>query len=259
VQFTISIDLGPIVAALKGVMNEKVLPELHQAVLTMAERAREDWQTAIYHAKLWQGERDHYANSIKIEETGPYAARIWAEYRYAEEIETGRPAYDMKVMLRTSNKTRMGKKGLYLIIPFRHNIKTMPAAVYKAAKALAPSKVTSIGTRVSATGATVAQNKYAWGGRLKSGAVPQMLRKHAGMVKFEQSTPGAARSGYLTFRVMSQNSTGWIKPAQPGIHLLAKVVEGLRPQCEAAFSAALASASAVKFDPRGPRESPLIL
>jgi hypothetical protein len=241
-QFSIDIDLGPVAQLVKGVMNEKVLPDLHTAVMAMAALAREDWMTAIHHAKLWQGERDNYAASIAIEQTGPFAARVWSEYKYAEEIETGRPAYDMKVMLRTSTKTRMGKKGVYLIIPIRHNMSSMPAPVYQAAKALSPSKVTSIGTRVSATGHTVAQRNYLWGGRLKAGAVPQMLRKHAGMVRFGTSTPGAPRSSYLTFRVMSASSTGWIKPPQPGIHIVEKVVEALRPQAEEAFSAALLAA-----------------
>jgi hypothetical protein len=239
-QFNIDIDLGPVVQALKGIMNEKVLPDLHDAVMLMALHAKEDWMTAVHHAKLWQGERDNYAQSINIEQTGPYAARVWSEYKYVEEIETGRPAYDMKVMLRTSTKTRMGKHGVYLIIPIRHNVDSMPKAVYKAAKALSPSRVDfNTGTRISATGHTVAKHSYLWGGRLKAGAAPQMLRKHVGMVRFATSTPGAPRSSFLTFRVMSASSTGWIKPAQPGIHLVEKVVEGLRPQVEAAFTAAL--------------------
>lgn len=240
-QFNIEIDLGPVVQALKGILNEHVLPQLHEAVMAMAAQAQEDWQTAIHQAKLWQGERDHYAGSIQIEQSGPYAARVWSEYRYAAEIENGRPAYDMKAMLRTSSKTRMGKKGVYLIIPFQHTVKSMPQAVYTAAKALAPSKITGTGTRISATGHVVAQHTYLWGGRLKAGAVPQMLRRHAGMVRFGTSTPGAARSGYLTFRVMSANSTGWIRPPQPGIRLLEQVVEALRPQAEAAFAAAIGS------------------
>ena len=240
-QFHITIDLGPVVQALQGVMNEKVLPDLHQAVMDMASQAREDWMTAIHQAKLWQGERDHYAGSIQIEQSGPYAARVWSEYRYAEEIETGRPAYDMKAMLRTSTKTRQGKKGVYLIIPFAHTVKSLPPALRPVAKALTLSRVTGTGTRVSATGHTVAANKYLWGGRLKAGAHPQMLRQHVGMVRFQQGTPGAARSGLVTFRVMSASSTGWIKPPQPGIHLLEQVVEALRPQAEAAFAAAIGS------------------
>jgi hypothetical protein len=239
VQFSIQIDLGPVFQGVQRIVNETLLPQLHAAVLEMAVQARADWVTAVQHAKLWQGERDNYAASIQVEQTGPFAARVWSEYKYAEDIETGRPAYDQKVMLRTSTKTRMGKKGLYLIIPFEHSMKSMPAAVYRSAKALAPSIVTGKGTRVSASGHTVAQRSYLWGGRLKAGSVPQMRREHAGMVRFNVSTPGAPRSSYLTFRVMSEHSTGWIIPPQPGQHIVEKVVEALRPKAEAAFQAAM--------------------
>ncbi len=238
-QFSVSIDLGPVVAGVERIVNEAVLPKLHDAVMMMALHAREDWMTAIRHAKLWQGERDTYAQSINIEQTGPFAARVWSEYKYAQDIETGRPAYDMKVMLRTSTKTRMGKKGLYLIIPFQHNMKSLPKAVYAAAKALSPSKVTRMGTRLSASGHIVAQRSYLWGGRLKAGSLPQMRRQHAGMVRFDVSTAKASRSSYLTFRVMSESSTGWIIPPQPGQNILAGVVEALRPQAEKAFQDAL--------------------
>lgn len=242
-QFSISIDLGPVFAGVQNIVNETVLPQLHAAVVDMANQAREDWQTAIHHAKLWQGERDNYAASIQIEQTAPFAARVWSEYKYCEDIETGRPAYDMKVMLRTSTKTRMGKHGLYLIIPFTHTMKSMPPTVYKAAKALTPSMVTGMGTRISATGHTVAQRSYLWGGRLKAGSAPKMLRNHAGMVRFNVSTPGAPRSSYLTFRVMSERSSGWIIPPQPGQHIVEKVVEALRPKAEAAFQAAISATS----------------
>lgn len=225
-EFAIQVDLSPVIDGLQEVVNGTVLPQLRQAVWAVAQQAQIDWMTAIGHAKLWSGEKDNYSSSIDIQETGPFSALVSSDYKFAEQIETGRPAYDLKFMLRTSSKTRMGKNGQkYLIIPFRHNVGSMPAAVAFAAKRLDPSRVTGMGTRISATGATVAQAKYAWGGRLKPNAVPGMLRKHTGMVRFDVSTKGAPRSSYLTFRVMSENSTGWIIPAQPGQNIVKGVVE----------------------------------
>lgn len=239
-EFAIQIDLSPVINGIQGVMNETVLPQLHQAVWAVAQQAQIDWMTAIGHAKLWSGEKDNYSSSIDIQQTGPYSALVASDYKYAEQIETGRPPYDLKFMLRTSSKTRMSKSGKkYLIIPFRHNVSSMPAAVAYAAKRLDPSRVTGMGTRISATGATVAQRTYAWGGRLKANAVPGMLRKHAGMVRFDVSTAGAPRSSYMTFRVMSESSSGWIIPAQPGQNIVKGVVENLRPLAEKAFAAAL--------------------
>lgn len=240
-EFAIQVDLSPVIDGIHSVINETVLPQLRQAVWAVAQQAQEDWMTAIKDAHLWAGEKLNYASSIDIQMTGPFSALVASDYKYAEDIETGRPAYDLKFMLRTSAKTRMSKSGhKYLIIPFRHNVSSMPKAVAYAAKRLDPSRVTfNTGTRVSATGATVAKHSYAWGGRLKAGSVPGMLRKHSGMVRFDVSTKGAPRSSYMTFRVMSETSSGWIIPAQPGQNIVKGVVENLRPLAEKAFAAAL--------------------
>jgi hypothetical protein len=212
---------------------------LEKAVEELAVQAQEDWVTAILHAPLWQGERDAYAASVVVEKIGPLSARISSDYQYAAEIETGRPAYDLKAMLRTSHKTRMGKKGLYLIIPFRHMVKGMTPTVRKAAKALSPSMITGTGTRVSASGHTVAQHKYLWGERLKAGSVKGMLRRQVGMVRFDVSTPGVPYSNYITFRTMSGSSSGWIIAPRAGLNLLQKVADTLRPVAEAKFAAAV--------------------
>lgn len=239
-EFAIQIDLAPIITGIQAVFDSKILPHLQQEVWRVAQQAQTDWMTAIGRAKLWSGEKDNYSSTIDIRMTGPYSAMVDSDYKYAEDIETGRPAYDLKRMLQTSSKTRMSKGGKkYLIIPFQHTVASMPKEVRPEAKALAPSRVTGMGTRISATGATVAQAKYAWGGRLKAGAVPQMLRKHVGMVRFDVSTKKAPRSNYLTFRVMSETSSGWILPPQPGQNIVKGVVDRLRPIAEAAFAKAL--------------------
>lgn len=239
-EFSIHVDLSPLMAGLKDVINEKVMPQLRTAVWAVAQQAQIDWMVAIRGAHLWSGEKETYASSIDIKETGPFSALVFSDYKYADQIEEGRPAYDLKKMLQTSSKTRVSSSGKkYLIIPFQHNMDSMPKAVYAAAKQLSPSKVIGMSTRVSATGATVPQRKYLWGGRLEGEQVPQMQRKHVGMVRFNVSTPGSPRSSYLTFRVMSEASAGWIIPPQPGQHLVRGVVDALRPVAEKAFAAAL--------------------
>jgi hypothetical protein len=244
-EFAIQIDLSPVIDGVNSVINETVLPHLRQAVWAVAQQAQIDWMTAIGHAKLWSGEKDNYSSSIDIQMTGPFSAMVESDYKHAEQIETGRPAYDLKFMLRTSAKTRMSKSGhKYLIIPFRHNVSSMPKPVAYIAKLLTPSRVTGMGTRVSATGATVAQRTYSWGGRLKAGSVPGMLRKHAGMVRFDVGNKGAPRSSYMTFRVMSETSSGWIIPAQPGQNIVKGVVDKLRPLAEKSFAAALTRVAA---------------
>ena len=151
-------------------------------------------------------------------------------------------------------KVRLSKKGLrYLIIPFRHNTpgnaahaKPMTDDVYQQAKQLSLSTITGHGRRVSGTGAwsiktqapaTVRQRTYNWGERLVGAAIPH---NQQGMVRMNTATgAGKKSSAYLTFRVMSESSKGWIIPAQPGQLLAKKVADDMRPKAEAAITEAI--------------------
>lgn len=260
-EFKISVDLSGIAAA-GGIIDQQVLPLLNQAVRVVAQQAAINWQEAVQRAKLWSGERDAYAGSIQMKMTGPFSALVWSDYKYAEEIETGRPPRDLKKMLDTSLKVRTTKKGKrYLIIPFRHNTPgndalapAMPPDVYALAKELTPSSITGQTQRLSGTGAynmqtrqrlTVPQNVYRWGGSLPAGLAPKLKPSHktdpyAGMYRFNTATPGGAQhSTYLTFRTMIEGSPGWIVPAQPGLYLAKKTADDLQPVAEEAFAEAV--------------------
>lgn len=222
-EFRISVDLSDVMAAVPAEYG-KVLPLLSQAVRAIAQQTKINWMESVQRAKLWSGEKDAYSNSITWQMTGDFSAVVQADYRYADEIEQGRPARDLKRMLDTSLKVRTAKDGSrYLIIPFRHSTpgneahgQSMPTNVYELAKELRPSRVTGQTQRLSGTGAmdiknrkflTVNQNVYKWGGRLNFHdeaqfmAAPNATKHHQGMVRFDASTPGGKRSStYLTFR-----------------------------------------------------------
>jgi hypothetical protein len=178
---------------------------------------------------------------------------VWADYKYAEEIEQGRQPKDLKRMLNTSLKVRTSQKGSrFLIIPFQHNTpganatgQAMPDEIYDMAKTLSSSMVTGQTQRLSGTGAydiqsrkrlTVNQNIYKWGGSLSGDSIPN---RFAGMRRFDTSAGGAKRSTYLTFRVMSEKSNGWIVPAKPGLFLAKAVAEAMQPKAEKAFQEAV--------------------
>lgn len=220
ISYKISIDLGAQMALLQ-VINSKVMPLMSQAVKAVAAQTNADWQTEVHRAKLWSGEKDAYAGSIQWRMTGDFSAVVEADYRYAEDIETGRPARDLKRMLDTSNKVRRTTDGRrFLVIPFRHgtpgngaHAKAMPAAVHSLASAMKPSSVTAMGQRpvgqithlvagrgmiaskrrrdvaspfLSSTttkqAAMTAQRSYAWGDRL-AGAALKQAGLDAGQVK----------------------------------------------------------------------------
>ena len=59
------------------------------------------------------------------------------------------------------------------------------------------------------------------------------------MVRFDTSTPKAKSSAYMTFRVMSDKSSGWIVPAKPGLYLAKNVANQLQPLLETAIGGAV--------------------
>lgn len=252
IRYRISFDLGAQMNLSAGI-NAQLFPLMNQAVNAVAQATAANWRESVYRAKLWSGEKDRYAGSIKYEMTGDFTAFVWSDYQYAHDIETGRPPRDLKRMLDTSMKVRTSKDGWrYLIIPFRHNVpganatgRAMPQPIYQAAKLLSPSTIVGHGRRLSGTGAwslktqqaaTVRQRQYSWGDRLEGEGVPRHMQ---GMVRMDTSTKNQKRSTYLTFRVMSEKSKGWIVPAKPGQFIAQKVAEDMQPKAEAAFAEAV--------------------
>lgn len=258
-KYTISVDLSPLLDGLHSVIDSTVLPTVSQAVGALAAETTYRWKDGVAKAKLWQGEKQPYMDSIRWIMTGDFSAVVSTDYKLAEEIEQGRPARDMKKMLPHSAKSRIVKTGknagkLYLIIPFRHNTpgnnalaQPMPDDVYAAAKKLKVSRVASTGMRMSQTkpGVKVPERKYSWGESLPAGMRPKMKPTHAtdiyaGMVRFNTSAGKAKSSAYLTFRVMGEWSSGWIIPAKPGLLIAKSVVESISPLAPKVFGAAIA-------------------
>ncbi|EPT1451925.1 hypothetical protein ACVOZ6_003513 [Escherichia coli] len=269
-KMSITFNMGSTLDVL-GVVNKEVFPYMNTAVNAVGQKLAQRWAEGVYKAKLWSGEKDLYAQSISWQMTGDFSGYVQATYKYAKEIEEGRPARDLKRMLGTSLKVRRTKTGTrFLVIPFRHNIKNMPPALYAQAKALEASTVTGMTQRRSGevtnlspkTGMTpakvqthylsnpkthgpmmVKQAQYKWGGRLAAGYFgPNPKGKSdiaAGMVRMNTSAGGGKSSAYMTFRIMSEKSQGWIVPQQPGQFLARKAVEAISPQADALFKAAM--------------------
>lgn len=267
INYSISFDLASKIDALT-IVNKQVFPLLHQAVDAVGQQMAINWQKGVQKAKLWQGERDAYANSITWRMTGDFTGIVEATYKYAQEIETGRPPRDLKKMLDTSMKVRRSTKGKrFLVIPMRQSMAKLQAAgLYDAAKALEASTIVGQGQRPSGevthlspktgmhpaaqqspflsnpkTGGPMMVNKsiYQWGGRLGAKQVGQ--NKWArNLYRFETSTPGGAKSSaFFTFRIMMEGQKGWVVPAQPGLYLAKKVVDDMQPKAELIFGQAI--------------------
>ncbi|EDY2030035.1 hypothetical protein GTB64_004477 [Salmonella enterica] len=274
-DLSITFTMGNVLDMLQ-VVNKEVFPYMHQAVDVVGKQVAARWVEAVQGAKLWSVEKDAYAQSISWKMTGDFTGYVEATYKYAKEIEEGRPARDLKRMLGTSLKVRRTKTGSrFLVIPFRHNLKSMPPALAAQAKALSASSITGMGQRRSGEitalspafgmralgekrqkrspflsnpatkGAMmVSQAQYKWGGRIAAGFFgPNPKGKSdiaAGMVRMDTSSGKQKSSAYMTFRIMSEKSQGWIVPSQPGQYIARGVTEKIKPEAEKLFSKAMA-------------------
>ncbi|UIS74630.1 hypothetical protein [Morganella phage Mecenats66] len=245
----INLDLGNNSVA-GQIFDQNITPLLSQAVQAVGQQLMMEWQQGVYTAKLWEQERDQYAGSIDIKQINGLKLEVFTDYKYASDIENGRPARDLKDNIDKSSKSRISKKGTpYLIIPFRHGIpKTnknpMSNNIYGIAKQMTPSTITALTSRQGGTGKMVPQRVYQWGQRMAAGMSSKLKESHksdptAGMVRMDVSTGGQKRSSYLTFRVMSKKSDGWIVPPKPGMRLAETALEQVRPLAEQAFRQAI--------------------
>lgn len=247
--YSVSIDLSGVFAEAEAQINA-MFPRIAKAIARTAEHGANQWKASVWKAKLLKAEKNEYFDSIKWKMTGSFSAEVWSDYRYADEIEKGRPARDLKKMLQTSKRVRIsqsrvnrGKK--YLIIPFRHNTpgrsalaRPMPGDIYSIAENLSASSVLTPGsvkpkTRLSGSGHTVPQQSYKWGDRLPAGLAQKLQPHHktdiyAGMVRFDASKGASKSSSYLTFRVMGEWSNGWLVKPKPGLYLAKNTAANLQ-------------------------------
>lgn len=266
-EYGVSVDLSGVALQAVGAL-EGALPLVTQALQALANEGAARWKSAVLKAPLFQGEKEAYIHSIAWTMTGPFEATISASYAQAGAIETGRGAFDQKIYLQTSLKVRRVVSGVhvgqkYLVVPFRHNTPghtalapAMPASVYELARTLKPSRVVgqkqepNVQGKLDASGGVigVTRSTYQWGGRLPAGLVGKTSPNHktdqlAGMVRMDTSTGKGAKkltsSAYLTFRVMGEWSSGWVRKPQPGLYLARGVSEELRPLAEGALEEAM--------------------
>ena len=262
IQVTAQIDdkrLDDLILAYQAVGADR-LPATANAVQVSTVMVKKRWIANAMGAFVRS--RGDYVQGIVDGEVYPYEGDIYKgavinTVPYARWIEEGTPSHDMKAMLFTSTKVRISAKGKrYLIIPFRHGtpskgsheggvgtdratLQTMPQSVYAMAKNLAPSRRTgSFEVHNPATGQPVIRHSYQWGGKLTESALAQMglqnlsRRPHwksspyAGMVRFPRDNQSTL---YMTFRVMHEDSTGWIHPGTPAMWLARKTAEEMQP------------------------------
>lgn len=239
------------------------LPATAMAVMQSAQIAQQRWidntvgafkrSTGDYLQGIMDGLEYPYEGDI-------YTAAVINASLHAKWIEEGTPAHDMKRMLFTSAQVRISAKGKrYLIIPFRHGtpsagsheggrgtnratLQTMPKSIYAMVKTMAPSRQLT-GMKVpnpAAGNRNAIRYTYHWGGKLKASdlaaaGVDQTNRRphwksspYTGMVRFPRDS-STGQHTYMTFRVMHEDSTGWLHPGTPPKWLARKTANEIEP------------------------------
>lgn len=266
VKFGIRVEVETILPKAFTIQN---FPNVAQAVQDMALMANAMWKdyalgvTPLPDGTSIQSRNGRYAESIQTRKTGPFSAETFSDSPYAKTLEDG-GTRDLKKMLDTSLKVRVSKAGKrYLIIPFQWGTpgttgfgrNVMPKSIYLTVRQNRDgprnpkflwSRTTGMTTRVSGTGAwdpkthaplEVPQRKYLWGDRLSAdqiagaGVFGSAAKRMQGMVKFQSERGGNKDTQYLTFRAMTEDSTGWKAVIKPR-HVARAVADFMRPRAE---------------------------
>jgi hypothetical protein len=248
---SIDLDLGAVEEAVAAI-GLKNLPNTARAVEQATLLVQRLWMQAAsgaevsYHGQSFTVKRRSgaYARSIAdgLEypaDGDPLTGRVSADTPYAEAIEKGVAAHDMKPALLGGPRARLAKDGTrYAIVPFRHNTpgagatgQAMPVDVYQRARKLDFTAVTGHRPDRNPRGETVQRAVYRHGGQLRMrgvGHVEEYQRSrigppehrythqssiYSGMVK----TGAKGQAGYMTFRVVSERSpeNAWWHPGTP--------------------------------------------
>ena len=258
-MLNIVIDASDLMSV-NGDMQATVLA-LQQGIVDAGAFIRDTWVQAVSGDRLPGMTRsiqdDRYASAIKMMDQleGNALSVIIAPfgYRKAEEIEDGKPAWDMKPMLLGGPKARPTKdgEGKYNIIPFRHYVPKpasagnsaiairarMPQNIYEQAKQLArsiPNQSTGRiqwGEHLNIDG-PLGRNKTS-GYIHKNNIYDAMYRvgyeKHSQYVAFRTvSTPRVGKNG----KRKGSDPDSWIHPPTPANPIMQAVYNYCMPRVE---------------------------
>lgn len=225
--------------------SEKVTAELNSAIRDLAHAAHANIIAHVQGSSMNPKNRQDYLKALKFQEIGDNSYVIYLDGEWPTKLEEGFEAYDMKEVLLSSDKTvgvgpRSGEPwvrtnkdgGKYAAVPFEHKPHSKQGGdLAKDIKSIFAKNRQGKEQKITKTftddfGKPIA-GKVA---SVRGEGIPDNLQ---GLTKYQHvSKSGRVSSIYMTFRMVSEKSTGWMHPGHPGYHYFKKVEQELEKELE---------------------------
>jgi hypothetical protein len=229
-------------------LGANIEAEMSAAVKNLAQAGYASMISQIQNTKMDPKHRQDFLKGLQFDEIGPDTYMISLEGDWANQLEDGFPAYDMKEVLLKSTKkvqvgsragqnwVREGQNGKYAAVPMDHkpyaagtgdmaadikklNALNLQGQQQKLTKTFKDDFGKPIAGKVASVGAK----------NLPEGVNPNL----AGVTKYQfVSDKGAVSSVYMTYRIISENSTGWKHPGFSGFRIFDKIEAEIQSELE---------------------------
>lgn len=215
---------------------ESVQDEVNLAIKNLTDAAYANIIAHVQGSNMGSANKQDYLKSIKYDTIGENTYLISLEGAWPNKIEEGMEPYDMKPGLLGSKKivgtgsrageswVRTSKKGKkYAAVPFEHKSKAKPSG----------DLGTDLKTIVALNRQGKAQSitktfKDDFGkpitGKVATASGPDLPPNLQNLTKFQHvSENGRVSNVYMTWRMVHEDSSGWMHPGHPGYHFFDKV------------------------------------
>jgi len=192
-------------------IGEKGFPTLLYSITWAAELLQLKWKANVESADTKTGWKLPYKNSIKIKKGNNYSMEVFAEKnKYVNFIENGIKSYDMKKGFMNSSKVKKFKNGTkYLTIFMQKRKREIQSQDVK-------KQLKDINHyRPAGTAENGLKKIYSQSQSAQAGASIEDRMTKVGSKK---------HSGFGTFRIVTENSKGWIYPNIPGVKVFKKTI-----------------------------------
>lgn len=245
-EFDIQIIANELGKSLENIIP-RVEAELHQAVDNLAQAAYASMVAQIQSRQMDPKNRQDYLKALKINKMGQGSWLISLDQHWPNQLEDGIGGYDMKKKLLSSEKTvsvgkRAGEKWVrqnkdgkkYAAVPFSHKpfSKEASAGAGGLADLLKKQRVTNrAGKQQSFTKVFKDLDGKPLSGKVAT--LGEMDNPNlSGMAKYQHVYNKKVSSVYMTYRMISEDSTGWQHPGFKGIGLFDKMEREIEKELE---------------------------